>query len=140
MGPAPQPCTAHLAALILGQAMGRARFRAPECKLGRRAARGPLESPECGGLLPPTARGARPPSSSAAAMRSSPRASRHRSVLLFGHLAVTIAAMRLVGWGGRAWVWDEEAAGESTREGNVQAMKNGAWVTLSPAPTVALLR
>ena len=45
------------------------------------------------------ARGARPPSSSAAGMRCRPRASRPRSALLIGHLAVTIAAMRLVGLG-----------------------------------------
>ena len=89
--------------------MGRARFRAPECKLGRRAARGRIPSPNWCLIIPAAARGARPPSSSAASMRCRPRASRARYVLLFGHLAVTIAAMRLVGWGGRAWVWDEEA-------------------------------
>ena len=99
MGPAPEPCLTSAVALGLGQAMAPARFRAPECKLGRRAARGRIPSPNWCLIIPAAARGARPPSSSAAGMRCRPRASRPRSALLIGHLAVTIAAMRLVGLG-----------------------------------------
>ena len=82
------------------------------------------------------ARGARQPSPSGASMRCRPRASRARSIVLIGHLAVAVVAIRLDG-GGRAGGGARRGV-QGIAWGNVHAMWRVGDADPPPTPVVLL--